>query len=391
MKTKPAYRLRSCFLAGLLGVSAFCLVIVGISALSNLLLPSQSVNSERLTALDKARLAEANHLRQALGDAVWPGFGQANIPVILYNQEYAFLTGLPDPEPGWIKVPANEQRGGPWEVVPGDTFQGEPYYRQRLADPEITPEAFTVLVGDRWVASMTTREWTEIGIAEPILESFPSWLRPILPYKLFIRFMLGDSDRYISLIQHEAFHAYQGQVAGALIAAGEDALHQYGGKYPWDSNDLQADWESEIDLLVKAVRAASREETIELTRQFLARREQRRSDNRLSPELVDYECLRELEEGLAKYVQVQTLQQAATASDYQPVANIELDRDFNRYTTAEKFLNLEISNTKTVSEDSRFYYTGMLQALLLDRLMPGWKGRALAEITLEDLLRQAVR
>jgi hypothetical protein len=193
--------------------------------------------------------------------------------------------------------------------------QGEPYYRQRLDNPDITPEAFTVLVGDQWVASMTTREWTEIGLAKPILESFPSWLRPILPYKLFIRFMLGDSDRYISLIQHEAFHAYQGQVAGVLLEAAEDALHQSGGKYPWDSTALQADWKSEIDLLVKAVRASSREETIELARQFIARREQRRSDNGLFPESVDYECLRELEEGLAKYVQVQMLQQAAAASE----------------------------------------------------------------------------
>ena len=47
--------------------------------------------------------------------------------------------------------------------------------------------------------------------------------------------------------------------------------------------------------------------------------------------------------------------------------------DFNYYSTAEKFLKLEISNTKTGSGDSRLWYTGMGQALLLDRLMPDWK------------------
>ena len=61
------------------------------------------------------------------------------------------------------------------------------------------------------------------------------------------------------------------------------------------------------------------------------------------------------------------------------------------YSTAEKFLKLEISNTKTGSEDSRLYYTGMGQALLLDRLMPNWKGRVFQEgITLEGLLRFAI-
>jgi hypothetical protein len=38
------------------------------------------------------------------------------------------------------------------------------------------------------------------------------------------------------------------------------------------------------------------------------------------------------------------------------------------------------------------YYTGMAQALLLDRLSPGWKDRAFEQgVWVEDLLRQAVR
>jgi hypothetical protein len=40
----------------------------------------------------------------------------------------------------------------------------------------------------------------------------------------------------------------------------------------------------------------------------------------------------------------------------------------------------------------RFYYSGFRQAVLLDRLMPGWKVRMWSEgIWLEDLLREAVR
>jgi len=391
MNTKPKNRFRSCFLTVFLILCGLCILLPGISAISNLLLPPRAVNTEILTNLDKARLAEANHLRQTLGESVWPGFGEANIPIIIYNKQYVFLVGIKNPESGWTKVPLNEQRGGPWEVVPDDTFEGKPYFRQSLADLDATPEAFTVLVGNQWVATITTRDWTEIGLVEPILEDFPSWLHPILPYKLFIRVMLGDSDRYISLIQHESFHAFEGENAYALLEAAENANHNYGEKYPWGSSELQEDWKTEIDFLVKAVRASSTEETIELVRQFLAQREQRRSDNLLSTGMVDYERLRELEEGLAKYVQIRSLLQAAASSDYIPMVEMELDGDFNYYSTAEKFLKLEISNTKTGSGDSRLYYTGMGQALLLDRLMPNWKARVFQEgVTLEGLLRLAV-
>jgi hypothetical protein len=42
--------------------------------------------------------------------------------------------------------------------------------------------------------------------------------------------------------------------------------------------------------------------------------------------------------------------------------------------------------------EARFYYTGMAQAMLLDRLLPGWKTRALSrDIWLETLLAEAVQ
>ncbi|UCG23997.1 MAG: hypothetical protein JSW55_18005 [Chloroflexota bacterium] len=41
--------------------------------------------------------------------------------------------------------------------------------------------------------------------------------------------------------------------------------------------------------------------------------------------------------------------------------------------------------------DVRFYYTGMAQASLLDRLSPGWKELGMNDgVWLEDLLRSAV-
>ncbi|HEX9262003.1 MAG TPA: hypothetical protein VF893_05695, partial [Candidatus Bathyarchaeia archaeon] len=134
MKTKPKNRSRTCFLTAFSIFCGLCILLLGISAISNLLLPSRAVNTEILTNLDKARLTEAYHLRQTLGESVWPGFGEANIPIIIYNKQYAFLVGIENPESGWTKVPVNEERGGPWVVVPNDTFEGKPYFRQSLSD-----------------------------------------------------------------------------------------------------------------------------------------------------------------------------------------------------------------------------------------------------------------
>lgn len=391
MNRKSTNRIRRFLLKSILGICSLCGLLIGISAASNLLLPSSEANADILTEQDKARIIEAIHLRQALGDSVWPGFGSADLPLINYNDQYAFLIGLQNPEPGWIKVPAKEHRGSTWELVSGDTFYGEPYYRQKLTGPDITPEGFAVLVGDQWVASLTTRTNMETRLVEPILANIPAWLHPILPYKLFIRLMLGDSDRYISLIEHEAFHAYQGLTAYPRLEAAENAMGRDGDNYPWETPELKEDWEVEIDLLVNAVQASSQEGAANFARQFFIQREQRRRENGLTSGMIGYERLREWEEGLAKYVQIQILLEAALAPDYQPAVSKETDDNFNSYTQSDDFLKLEISNAKTSSEDTIFYYTGMLEAFLLDRLTPGWKERIRNEnVALEDLLSEAV-
>lgn len=84
---------------------------VSASALSNLGLPTHSETFERLSAAEKARLAEAFHLRETLGDRVWAGWGDAEIPVIASNEAHAFLVGYPedeDPPAGWVRLPHDE-------------------------------------------------------------------------------------------------------------------------------------------------------------------------------------------------------------------------------------------------------------------------------------------
>jgi hypothetical protein len=73
---------------------------------------------------------------------------------------------------------------------------------------------------------------------------------------------------------------------------------------------------------------------------------------------------------------------------------MQADEDFEGYNTFESHWNRELSQAKRqagVEGDVRFYYTGMLQAYLLDRLLPDWQAGILEEgVYLEDLLREAV-
>jgi hypothetical protein len=379
-------RSRRWVVGGLVAPLVICGGVTLFSAASNIGLPSESAVVDRLSEMESARLEEAFHLRQTLGDAAWPGWGSADIPAIVYNERYAFLVGLPEPAPGWVKVPQGSARGGPWEVVPDDRFEGEPYFRQVLPSG-VTPEAFTVKVGDRWVSSLTTKEWMRIMLAEQFREDLPAFLRPIFPYRLVTSLFIDSSDFYISGLLHEAFHAYQGLIAPEKLAAAETAVRQSEARYPWEDKAFRDAWQVELDLMAKALRAGTLEETATLTREFLAHREQRRET--LSADLVAYERHREWQEGLARYIELEIWRQAATASNYEPVPAVKDDPDFKSYRTFERRWSREVDQMCRMAGnrgDGRFYYSGMAQAVLLDRLAPGWKERAFDDGVWLDLL-----
>jgi hypothetical protein len=353
-------------------LSGLCLVLLGVSALSNLALPKSSPVVEALSEAEKILLNEAIHLRQSVGDAVWPGWGQAYIPVILYNESYAFLVGLQDPETGWIKVPAGVQRGGSWEVVPEDTFFGEPYYRQQLQDEDSTPEAFTVRVGEHWVMSMETLDF---------------------PYRLFIGQLLRGSDQYISLLAHETFHAYEGMLAPGKLATAEQVNIASEDRYPWEDTSLQADWQTELDLLAGALRSTDKESTVQLLRQFIDQRRARRERAGLSKDLIAYEQNREWLEGLARYAELEIWRQAYFTT-YAPIPETQALPDFKGYSGIESRWSQEIDQLTRMAKDEgdgRFYYTGMAQAFLLDRFSADWKEKAFEDgVWLEDLCAELI-
>ena len=391
MQTKGCRRRIIWVVGGMVGL---CLLATAVSALSNVGLPDRSAQVDHLSENQKALLAEFLQVRATLGEQVWPGWGELGSPLVVYNEAAAFLVNYPDNNPpdGWLKGPHMATQGGTWQPVTDDNFGGQSYFRQNLPVTGETPQAFTVIVGEQWAASMTTKEWTAIGLRQQIRQDLPAPLAAIVPFRLVNRLLVRGSDGYISLLAHESFHAFQGTAVPERLASAEKSLAAEAA-YPWQDDGLQADWQAELDLLAAALAAESEAETSVLTSQFLSQRQQRRQAAGLTDAQIDFERQREWLEGLARYVELEIWRQAAQ-SNYQPIPALVDDIDFDEYSGFDTRWSQEVDQIGRMANDDgegRFYYTGMAQAVLLDRLLPGWKGTAFADgVFLEDLLETAV-
>jgi len=369
------------------GLLSFVILAIA-SALYNLTLPTESKVKDILTQDQKAYISEAMNLQQKMGNEVWPGWGNLQTPVITYNEKYAFLVGYPDPPAGWMKMPKEELRGTAWEVVKNDRFGGTSYYRQLLPNPDITPENFTVKVGDRWVTTMQTKEYFAVTFYKNLHDELPPVLNAIFPYEIFWQLLMGSADDYISSLAHEDFHAFQGTEVPQRLAEAESP--PFSKDYPWEKS--ANGWNEEIDLLMEAFNNKNNEAALKLVAQFLAKRSERREKSNLPAEIIRYEQKREWLEGLAKYAELKIGVMTSENQSYKPVNEIENVPGFKNYETRVDHFNKQIGDVKRIGNrpaETRFYYTGMLQAVMLDRLMPGWKKDAFKkDVYLENLLEK---
>jgi hypothetical protein len=358
------------------GFMLLCLAAAGLAALSNRGLnlepsPPDPQGNIALGPLDKARLVEALQLKRALGETVWPGWGETEMPVLVWNRAYSFLIGHSTPPAEWLPVT-------------NDRFQEQVYFYRATDDPQ----NFAVQVGDRWVASIATKAEVDARLIEMIRDALPAPLQAIVPYRAIIQ----PTEVQISAVLHESFHVYQAEVAPERLEAAE-AAHGHGDQY-WAADEAMHEaWETEIDLLAQALRTQSDSEARVLVTQFLEQRARRRQEASLDAALVDYERQIEWEEGLAKYVELAAWRAAYQSADYRPVSEMGSDRDFKSYRSFKRRWSQELGQMKRQAAregETRFYYTGMAQATLLDRLLPGWKEQVLAEgVWLETLLAAA--
>ena len=110
--------------------------------------------------------------------------------------------------------------------------------------------------------------------------------------------------------------------------------------------------------------------------------------------MVKYEQQREWLEGLAKYTELKISILAFETQGYTAIDEIAEISEFKNYKSRKAYLNQQIGEVIRAagrSDESRFYYGGMLQAVILDRLMPEWKIKAFNDpVFLDDLLSDYV-
>lgn len=351
-------------------------------AIINLNLPTESPVIDQLSSVEQIRIAEVAHLKNTLGNEVWPGWGDYDSPILVYNEAYAFLVGMNEPAPGWIRVPYKTPEGRIWERVTGDFT----YHRQPLPESGETPQAFTVEIGNQFAASMTTKDWTQISLMKLIRNDLPNFLKPIMPYSLFINKF--NSDWHITGILHESFHAYQASEAYERLKAAEN-VNAFHNSYPWDNSEFREVWLRERQLLAKAMIEENTEELRLLVKEWLAVRKERRTF--LDADLINYEKQREWLEGLAKYAELKSWMLAADTQIYSPLPEMKEDPDFNFYRNAEEKRNQEIRQLQSDLQfsETMFYYSGWAQAEILDRLNPSWKSKAFEPgVFMDDLLQE---
>lgn len=313
---------------------------------------------------DKVQLAETLRLKKLFGSLIWPGFGEANIPLLLYNEKYEFLIGHPSP-------PA------PWVSAKGESFQGNPYHRRTITEPQ----AFAVPVGDLWAGSLDALGHMNRSMKEQIQEKIPpEKLTPVM-----IKMMAISPAHHVVALLHEAFHAFQAIQAQDRFRQTQK-LYTHQKLYPYEDEVFKDAWKEEGSLLASALKEQDESEKLETIARFLEVRSKRRSEASLSAELTTFE--RELEwlEGIAKYVELQfamqgsSLQEEAEQRDYRVVRN-RLQADFS----------FRLRNLGDLHGDQRFYLSGAAQAMILDTVSPGWKQNIMGRtnIGLEDLLERS--
>lgn len=378
---------------GLKWFAILLIALMAVSAIYNTTLSSSSKVTEKLTSPQKAYIAEYFNLQEEVMSDIWPEYDEIKIPVIVYNEEYAFLVGMNNPDSGWYKMPANEHRGDEWKVVENDDFRGEAYYRQHLPDPAATPENFTVKVGSTWVSTMQTREFAEVSFYNGFKSELPPGIDLVFPYKIFWNLIMGEAESYTSGLIHEAFHGFQGSTANEKFSEAE-SIAWLSNEYPWYLEKNSAGWRNESELLMKAFESESDTDAYQYIKEYINVRDERRIEAELTDKMIEYEKNREWLEGLAKYTELKIGLVADETPGYEPVTEIKELGDFNNYSKRDKYFQNQLSEVPRAagrSGESRFYYGGMLQAMLLDRVYPDWKHNILDEdIFLEDLLRGAV-
>jgi hypothetical protein len=268
---------------------------------------------------------QAVRLGSAHGAGLWPGFRPDTIPALfVLPGRGSFLFNWRGPlPPQYSAVPA----------LPGAAW----------------------LESDALGAASTAGELAGRGVAQVVVG-------------------MSDPANLLATLFHEAFHVFQRVSARPGLKFGKGENSYYVATYPVFNEGHEALFALEGRILAAALATSNVTRKRELVREFVAvRRARHRS---LDGSFAEFDRASELNEGLAEYVLVRTLElqvsDPALPAQWRAAARRRLGDETGRLA--------RLTANVTQSFRLRFYSTGPAQARLLDALSGApWKARLLAD------------
>ncbi len=344
------------------------LLFIGL-LLAGLRINNHFVRNKYLVDLDHNKLSEKEnqmvkdvHLLLKNANDFWPGMGDMEIPIVLYNDQYEFLIGSEIPDSSWTLI---------------DSISLHPYYiSYKMAEH---PQSFGVKRNGKWAGSLATCQKMNKEMIGNIDRELPPFISKFLPYNLFD---ISD-DYHVVLYIHEAFHAFQGNKNERKLTEAMNA-YEYEASYPYEQEGQIFGWNEEGALLRKALEEKSVDKLKEIVYMWVEKRQERRADGKLSAKHIDYEKQLEWLEGVAFYTEIKAYRTASR------MRNLGFT-----YTKNPSYWDDEMNNLKNklglMEGDLRFYLSGMAQAVILDNLSSNWKENSMQDgIYLEDIIMETI-
>jgi hypothetical protein len=361
---------------------AVAFVVVGVVILlPYLVIPS----SDDLSSRDVARIAEFQHLRQTVGETIWPGFGKGQIPLALVKGKMEYLFDHPSPPSGYkpVRIPS----------YPGAVFRRKGHTLPRLAMTAIP-------VGGVLAALMPDKATFDQVASVLELNSDSSVLEAAMSGGVDT----VDTAVYEVVAIHEGFHAFQIKRDIARLQRMSDLPPGSLDEKLFAARLKEAEATTEITKLLRvesrhlalALAAGSPGVRRDEAQLFLEARDARRQATAAKAEgltiasVAVHENAIEWCEGMATYVEGQTCRLAA-GNSYKPLDLMAGLSDFHGYASLAKSKDWSLDRSADMASHARSYVVGAGICLLLDRLGAEWKKPAIEELLpLDELLRRAL-
>ena len=306
-----------------------------------------------MTAADRlylGRLGEAMVLSRATAEKIWPGWGLEKTPLLIYEAgRVAYLVNHPAPPPEFTRLDAKIPLLGPVFLKTGRDARFNANTGIELAGVPTACIGYSTATSDAEAPSL----------------------------------------RFIALVFHEAFHAFQSRAG----KPGKGAVEALLLRYPDLNAENLALAQMEQMILFHLVRFEDAPDP-ERIRTFLAVRSARLQS--LGAEFMHGERGIEYQEGIPTYIEVRLLEEAKKASAGLSGLGASDPYGLGFSTAPEQRVSDYFSRLLRFSSDAstvraRAYATGMALAMLLDRLGIDWKATAMtSDKYLDEILSESM-